>query len=63
MGNGLLTRPDGWFSRRHPTRAERDAAVAKWRAKHGKEARKTRAAERARADAVSAEAAHQDGEA
>lgn len=46
MGNGEKTRPKGWFSRRHQTSDARDAAVAKWRAAHGPEARRRRAQER-----------------
>lgn len=46
MPGGNLT-PVGWFSRRHKTREAHDAAVAAYKARSGRNARKTRADRRA----------------
>lgn len=44
--SGNLVKMPGWFSWRHPTRDAHDEAVARYKAEHGPEARRRKAAER-----------------
>lgn len=43
------SKPKGWFSRRHETRAQHDQAVERYLANRGRAARQRRADERAAA--------------
>lgn len=45
MGTSKL-KPQGWWSRRHPTREAQDAAREAYKAEHGRDARRRKAQER-----------------